>query len=116
MLDLDRDRPWSVRGQLQRRLESPAAHTHVEQDSLLSFQIEVDPDRNVVGRLFPGADVAVDADIGELIAGLGRQQQMVDAQAVVLLPGPGLIVPEGVEPGSSVTARKASVRPSPSRD
>ena len=35
----------------------------------------------------------------EPVAGLRRQQQMVDPQALVLLPGAGLVVPEGVEPG-----------------
>ena len=45
------------------------------------LQIEIGPDRHVVGRLFPGAHIAVDPDIDQPVAGLRRQQQMVDAQA-----------------------------------
>ena len=41
--------------------------------------------------------MAVDAGIDQPVGGLRRQQQMVDADAVVLLPGAGLVVPEGVE-------------------
>ena len=63
---------------------------------LRRLQIEIDPHRDVVRRLLPGADVLVDADAGQPVGGLRRQQQMVDADAVVLLPGAGLIVPEGV--------------------
>ena len=36
----------------------------------------------------------------EPVGGLRRQQQVVDADAPVLLPGAGLIIPEGVEPGA----------------
>ncbi len=45
------------------------------------------------------AHIAVDADIDQPVAGLRRQQQMIDAQAVVFLPGAGLIIPEGVLAG-----------------
>ena len=58
---------------------------------------QIDPDRHVVGRLLPGAHVLVDARRGEPVGGLRRQQQVVDADAPVLLPGAGLIVPERVE-------------------
>ena len=44
----------------------------------------------------------VDAGADQPVGGLRRQQHVVDADAVVLLPGAGLIVPEGVEAGSSV--------------
>ena len=63
------------------------------------LQIEIDPDRHVVRRLLPGPHIAVDPDIDQPVAGLRRQQQVVDADAVVLLPGAGLIVPEGVLAG-----------------
>ena len=43
--------------------------------------------------------MAVDAGVDQPVGGLRRQQQMVDADAVVLLPGAGLVVPEGVEVG-----------------
>ena len=41
--------------------------------------------------------MAVDAGIDEPVGGLRRQQHVVDADAVVLGPGAGLIVPERVE-------------------
>src|SRR6266481_3840568 len=66
---------------------------------LRRLEIEIGPDRHVVRRFFPGAHIAVDADIDQPVAGLRRQQQMVDPQAPVLLPGPGLVVPEGVLAG-----------------
>ena len=51
----------------------------------------------------------------EAVGGLRRQHQMVDADAVVLLPRPGLIVPEGVEPrlvrGRADGVGEAEVRP-----
>jgi hypothetical protein len=50
----------------------------------------------VVRRFLPGAHIAVDADIDQAVAGLRRQQQMIDAKSMVLLPGTGLIIPEGV--------------------
>jgi len=40
----------------------------------------------------------VDAARRQPVSRLGRQQQVVDPDAPVLLPGAGLIVPEGVEP------------------
>src|SRR5450759_1486469 len=60
------------------------------------LQIEVRPYRHVIRRLFPGAHIAVDTDIDQAVAGLRRQQQMIDPQTVVLLPGAGLIIPECV--------------------
>ena len=50
----------------------------------------------MIGRLLPGPHIAVDPDLEEAVAGLWRQQQMIDPQALVLLPGAGLIIPEGV--------------------
>ena len=62
----------------------------------------VDPDA-VLGDVLgdedrPAADVAVDAAVGHQVGGLRRQQQVVDADAVVALVGPALVVPEGVVP------------------
>jgi len=39
------------------------------------------------------------SDIDQAVAGLRRQQEMIDAQAVVFLPRAGLVVPEGIETG-----------------
>ena len=63
------------------------------------FEFQLDPYRHVVGRLLPGAHVLVDAGGDEPVGRLRREQQVVDADAVVLLPGAGLIVPERVEAG-----------------
>src|SRR4051794_19977956 len=60
------------------------------------LKVEIGPDRNVVRRLLPGPHMAVDPDPGEPVAGLRREQQMVDAQSPVFLPCAGLIIPERV--------------------
>jgi len=44
----------------------------------------------------------VDADAGQQVGGLRREQGVVDADAVVPLPGAGLIVPEGIGAGRAV--------------
>ena len=41
--------------------------------------------------------MAVDAGIDQPVGGLRRQQQMIDADAVVFGEGAGLVVPERVE-------------------
>ena len=67
---------------------------------LFHLDREIDDHRHVVGRLFPSTDMPIDGRADEPVGGLRRQQDMVDADAVVLLPGAGLIVPEGVEVGA----------------
>ena len=54
----------------------------------------------MIRRLFPASRKTIDSRGGHAVGGLRRQQQVVDADAVVLLPGPGLIVPECVDPGA----------------
>src|SRR5882724_10341477 len=66
---------------------------------LCRLQVEVDPHRDVVRRLFPAAYIAVDSDIDQPVAGLRREQEVIDAQAMVFLPGARLIVPECVLSG-----------------
>ena len=105
--------------QLSRALDARAAATRSRIGCTpvraASFRTARSPDqttnRHVVGRLFPSAHVLVDAGADEPVGGLRRQQHMVDADAVVLLPGAGLIVPERVEAGLSLAARTASVKP-----
>src|SRR5882757_2968900 len=48
----------------------------------------------MVRRLLPAAHVLVDAGVDEPVSRLWREQDVVDADAIVLLPGAGLIVPE----------------------
>src|SRR5690606_32661408 len=60
-------------------------------------QRELDRDRNVVRGLLPCAHMLLDRCASKAVGGFRRQQQVVNADAVVLLPGAGLVVPEGVE-------------------
>ena len=53
----------------------------------------------MVGGLLPAAGVLVDAGGDEPVGRLRRGQDVVDADAVVLLPGARLIVPERVDAG-----------------
>src|SRR5215475_9674135 len=62
-----------------------------------AFYIQIDIDRNVVGGLVPSAHMAVDAGIDQPVRRLRRQQQMVNADTVVLDPCAGLIVPKSIE-------------------
>src|SRR4029077_10978723 len=52
--------------------------------------------RNVIRGFFPAAHVPVDVDLDQPIGRLWGQQNVVDADAVVLRPGAGLIVPERI--------------------
>src|ERR1700734_664521 len=65
-----------------------------------SSRRQLDPHRRVVGGLVAPAHLLVDRDRLQFIGSLGGQKQMVDADAVVLLPGARLIIPKGVEAGS----------------
>src|ERR1700722_2927099 len=58
---------------------------------------EGDPHRRMVGSLVAPSHLRVDRDRLQLVGGLRRQQQMVDADAVVLLPSACLIIPECVK-------------------
>src|SRR6185369_4982378 len=57
----------------------------------------------MIGRLVAFADMLVDPAIAQPIQPLRREQNMVDADAVILAPGAGLIVPERILPGRLVT-------------
>ena len=46
------------------------------------------------------ADLGIDAAIGQQIGALRRQQEMIDADAVIAVPGAGLIIPEGIMAGA----------------
>src|SRR5580692_8678517 len=60
---------------------------------------QVDPHGRMIRGLVASAHLLVDRHRLQLVCSLRRQEKMVDADAVVLLPCPGLIIPEGVEPG-----------------
>ena len=80
--------------------------------ALTRLDIQIDIDRHVVGRLVPAAHVAVDAGVDQPVGGLRRQQQVVDADAVVLLARRRPGSPRTCRGRrSSLTARMASVRP-----
>src|SRR5579883_1186489 len=61
-------------------------------------QIEIDADRRMVGGFIAAAHFLVDRDARQPIGGLRRQQQMIDADAVVPLPAEGLEIPKRIEP------------------
>ena len=52
----------------------------------------------MIGRLLAAAHALRDLHAAQPVRRLRRQQQMVDAQALVLLPGAGLIIPERIKP------------------
>src|SRR5258708_4107649 len=66
---------------------------------LRRLTIEIRPHRDMARGLFPAAHITVDPDIDQPVAGLRRHQQMIDAQAVVFLPGAGLIIPKCILAG-----------------
>ena len=77
-----------------------AASSRQSAASSCRLNVELDPCRHVIRRLLPGAGETVDAGGDEPVGRLRRQQQMIDADAVVLLEGAGLIVPERVDAGA----------------
>src|SRR4030095_2403610 len=60
------------------------------------------PDRRVIRGAVQLARLLVDADGFEEIGGLGREHQMIDAQAFVARPAHRLVVPEGVVPPARI--------------
>src|SRR3546814_18776399 len=53
--------------------------------------------RCLVGGLGLAARAAVDLAALQQVGGLRRQQEVIDAQALVVLPAAALVVPEGIE-------------------
>ena len=101
-------RPQRCRGQHHRDQKKSPAHPVLRNFSATiakiaaRFRYPARPDRHVIGRLFAFANIAVYVAGAEPVGGLGRKQDMVDADALVLAPGPGLVVPEGILPGLAV--------------
>src|SRR5690606_23186826 len=58
--------------------------------------LQLAPDGRVVGGPFSAARRLVDVAGDQPVRSLGAQHQVIDAQAHVLAPGPGLIVPERI--------------------
>lgn len=54
-------------------------------------------DRHMVGWLFPATHMLFDLGRDKPIGGFCREQKMIDTNAVVLLPGTCLIIPERVK-------------------
>src|SRR5262245_12675181 len=61
------------------------------------IQLRLEPHRHMVRGLLPAARVLVDAGGEKPIGRLRGGQNVIDADAVILLPGTGLIIPERVE-------------------
>src|ERR1043166_3837167 len=94
-------RVWSPPKRGARRRKRNAGRPRISRYVLIRatysrLDIQVDPDRHVIGGALPGAHVLVDAGGEEPVGRLRRHQHVVDADAVVLLPGAGLIIPERV--------------------
>src|SRR5215472_13909344 len=60
------------------------------------LQRELAPDRRVVRGAVLGPRPLVDVAGGDPVRCLWRQQEMIDSQAFVAVPAPGLIIPESV--------------------
>ena len=60
------------------------------------LDIQLDPDRNMIRGLLVAANFLVDLTIRQEIGGLWRQQDVVDPNAIVLVPRASLIIPERV--------------------
>ena len=48
----------------------------------------------MIGRFFPGADKFIDLAFLQPVSDSRRQHQMVNPDAIVFLPGTGLIIPK----------------------
>src|SRR5260370_37481364 len=55
---------------------------------------KISHDGNVIRRFFPSPHMSVDIDFDQPVGGLWRQQNVVDADAVVLRPVTALLVPD----------------------
>ena len=55
--------------------------------------------RQSVAVVIEDRTAAIEDDVGQPVGGLGRAQQMVDANPQIPGPGAGLVVPEGVLAG-----------------
>src|SRR5688572_8078031 len=58
---------------------------------------KLDPDRRVVARFFPAADIAIDIGCDEPLRNQRIEQEMVEAKPGIAAPGIPEIVPEGVD-------------------
>ena len=58
----------------------------------------------MVRGLFAGADIGIYLTVLQQVGTGWRQQDMVDSNAVVAVPGPGLIIPETIESGGGMSA------------
>ena len=60
--------------------------------------VEVDPNRHVIGGFFPATHFLFDPTIAQKVCALRSQQKMIDPNAVVSVPCPGLVIPERIVP------------------
>ena len=108
--------PWSILDSFFKRYDHSRRTDRTEDRRyfvclVLRRQARPPSRRDMVGRLFPAAHMLVDAARNKPVGGLGREQQMIDANPVVLLPSARLVIPKCIRPGPSVPARMASVNP-----
>src|SRR5262249_44755256 len=83
-----------------RPMAFPLAYAARLQRRVGLIQLRLEPHRHMVRGLLPAARVLVDTGGEKPIGRLRGGQNVIDADAVILLPGTGLIIPERVEPRS----------------
>src|SRR5438270_12675004 len=64
--------------------------------SAVKLDRELAPDRGVIGGAVLRPRLLVDVAGGNSVGRMRRQQQMIDAQPLVAVPAPGLVIPEGI--------------------
>src|SRR5262249_31617064 len=69
--------------------------------------IQFRPYRYVIRRLVAFAHMLVDAAILQPVQALRRQQNVIDADALVFAPGSGLVIPKGILAGLGVTGAES---------
>ena len=88
----------------------PDVVTHICRGLRSLWLTEREDDGGVVGGLFERARALVDLTAFEAICEGGREEEVVDADAAVVLEGLAEVVPEGEVAGlSGMQERKASV-------
>src|SRR5229473_3530400 len=58
---------------------------------------DLNPDRGVIARLLPAANLAIDANADEPRRKRGTEQQMIDAQPTIAPEVISKVIPEGVD-------------------
>src|SRR5215472_11014939 len=85
-------RPWY----LSERMPTPSPPRRSNSCKAVRLDRQLAPDRGVVRGAVLGARLLVDVARRDPVCGMRREQQMIDAQPLVAVPPPRLVIPEGV--------------------